>query len=67
MVTKEIVTTTVEEREYSAEDIRNALCLPPGAMLYVDVPGGGDWSNTSLSLDQHPLHVVIKTKETARG
>jgi hypothetical protein len=36
--------------------------VPPNAEVYVCVPGGGDWSNTSLDVDtEHPIKVRWKT------
>lgn len=32
---------------------------------WVRVPGGGDWSNTNLELDQHPVVIKI-TKQTTK-
>ena len=53
--------TTTTEKVFSADDVRKALGLPEGASLFVRVPGGGDWSNTELDLDTHPLEATIVT------
>ena len=37
--------------------------IPATAKLYVRVPGGGDYSNTNLSLDEQHLIVEWDTKE----
>lgn len=38
--------------------------VPPNAEVYVCVPGGGDWSNTSLDVDAEcPVKVRWKTSE----
>jgi hypothetical protein len=31
--------------------------------LYVDVPGGGDWSNTELDVEEHPVKFVVEWTE----
>ena len=54
-----VVTTT--NKQLDTVDILQLLGLPEGARnikVWVDVPGGGDWSNTSLDVDSGcPLHV----------
>ena len=68
---KQIKTHVRTERhtrlQLSGTDIRLAIArhleaegmpdLPRDAKLFVLVPGGGDWSNTSLDLDEYPIHV----------
>ncbi len=48
-----VKTTTTRKTvvTYSADDLRLALVLPKDARIYVDVPGGGDWSNTELAIE----------------
>ena len=52
---------TVEGQiEFSALTALVAKQLPPRAgplavKIYVDVPGGGDWSSEQLECDQHPV------------
>lgn len=36
--------------------------VPPDAEVFIRVPGGGDWSNQALSLDEH--NVQVKWEET---
>lgn len=31
--------------------------LPPDTYIYVQVPGGGDWSNTDLDLSEYPVEI----------
>ncbi len=61
--TKTITTTTRVEYQITADDIRKALALPKGAVLFIQVPGGGDWSNCALDLDEHPITTVTTTTE----
>lgn len=60
-VTKKTVTTRVEEGSISTKELRILLGLRPEDQLWVSVPGGGDWSNTGLSLDEHTLMYSITT------
>lgn len=36
--------------------------IPAGADIYVQVPGGGDWSNTSLEVDHENPIIVTWTE-----
>lgn len=52
-------TTTIQEVEHrlSRDDIitllRNAgYTIPDGTTIFVRVPGGGDWSNTDLDIEE---------------
>lgn len=39
--------------------------IPPNAEVYVQVPGGGDWSNTSLDVDKEcPVFVRWQEQDT---
>ena len=38
--------------------------VPPDADVYIRVPGGGDWSNQKLSLDEHNVEVRWTEEET---
>jgi hypothetical protein len=42
----------------TVDDIRAAFGLPTNAQINFYVPGGGDWSNCAISLDDQPLTVV---------
>jgi hypothetical protein len=35
--------------------------------VYVDVPGGEDWSNTQLDIHDHPVHVRFEWSEVTDG
>lgn len=48
---------------FTVDEIREALNLPPGAELFVDVPGGGDWSNQELGLNEAPLQARFSEVE----
>lgn len=42
--------------------------IPANATVVVGVPGGGDWSNTSLDIDERtPICIAWKTIETEEG
>lgn len=67
MITTKIVkitkTTVRAQLKLSNFDLTNILRAagfktPPSAVVHVDVPGGGDWSNCALPIDaKTPLHV----------
>lgn len=40
------------------EDLRKKFNIPAHADVVVHVPGGGDWSNTSLNIKDHPIEVT---------
>jgi len=52
-ITKKVVTTTTAT--ITIEDIIKAFDLPPHAKVNFHVPGGGDYSNMTLSIAEHPL------------
>jgi hypothetical protein len=59
VVEAKVVTTRVTKRlELTGEDIRGLLeaaadlQIPSTADIYIQIPGGGDWSNTSLDVDK---------------
>lgn len=63
-IKKRITTVTVtEEHTISASAIREAFKLPPHAKVLFHVPGGGDWSNEDIEIDDRndQLHVVVET------
>ena len=39
--------------------VRGQVDIPPGVAvrIYVEVPGGGDWSHTDLDISEHPVQV----------
>lgn len=51
------VRTTRHHIEISHNDIVEWLKIPENAIVYMTVPGGGDWSRENLHLDDQPLHV----------
>ena len=57
----ETETTVKTHKKLDLVDLVQLLDLPVKAtniQIWVDVPGGGDWSNTALSLDKGcPLQV----------
>lgn len=63
-----IVITGEELREMINLELKaiGGNILPPDAEIYVQVPGGGDWSNEVLDLRDFPLNVKW-TVEKAEG
>lgn len=58
-------TQTKTEYVFTADDLRDALGLPAHAELFVAVPGGGDWSNRDLDLEENPLEArCVETRVT---
>ena len=44
------------------------LKIPKDALVYIEVPGGGDWSNIDLEVSsEHKIHIVwsVTTNETS--
>lgn len=74
-VRRSTVTSTHNRIELRREDIIGLLrthwaktrlglpLIPEKAKVYVSVPGGGDWSNTSLDLDAD-IPLVVTWDET---
>jgi hypothetical protein len=54
------VTTTHHSGVITIEDIIKAFNLPVHAKVTLQVPGGGDYSNMALSVEEHPLRVEWK-------
>lgn len=56
-------TTTIRheitlDRDALLKLLREQLHIPENADVYFQVPGGGDWSNTSVDVDdENPIHV----------
>lgn len=48
------------EATITIEDIIQAFNLPAHAKVTLQVPGGGDYSNMALSVEEHPLRVEWK-------
>lgn len=52
--------------ELSGEQLRAMLPddIPVNAEIYIQIPGGGDWSNTSLDITiENPVVITWKTVE----
>lgn len=75
--TKRVVRTKEVSMELSAADILELLrraghdvpasAASSGLRIYFAVPGGGDWSNTDIDIDEkHPLYVEWKISEVVR-
>ena len=54
-IIKVVKTVTQVTAVITADNIRSAFDLPADAKISFDVPGGGDWSNTRLGIDEYPL------------
>ena len=69
------VQTTTERKihfELSRIDViaimrKSGLDVPDDAQVAVDVPGGGDWSNTRLDVDQDSPLIVKWTERSTDG
>lgn len=51
------------------KDFLNALgncgtIIPEGATVFVRVPGGGDWSNENLEIDDDDCSIHVQWEET---
>jgi len=72
ILTTRTVTTSVDKRiELGFTAIRlllerEGITLPAGTKITVTVPGGGDWSNTELDIDDH-TPVVVSWNETTKS
>lgn len=57
------VNTTIEA-EITEEEIRAAFSLPEDAEIFMEIPGGGDWSNEDLAVDKkRPLKARWKRSD----
>lgn len=64
-------TTTVETRHHAELDRPKLIALlrqcghevPDNAGIYVQVPGGGDWCNERLDIDDAPIQIYYGTTE----
>jgi hypothetical protein len=50
------------EAHLTGKDIRQLLGLNSNVKITVHVPGGGDWSNTDLDLDDEVTLDIVETK-----
>lgn len=57
--------TTTTTATITAADLRAAFGIPEGADIWVQVPGGGDWSHEALPIDEHPVRVQWTTVDDA--
>lgn len=63
MKTVQKTTKTTEVRSYSAADIREALDLPQGAQMELQVPSGGDYSGVRLDIDEFDGGLIVTIVE----
>jgi hypothetical protein len=63
---KRVATVTIEETEhqtYTDADLRKFLNLPKDAKIWVQIPGGGDYSGMQLALSKEtPLQISFRIK-----
>lgn len=63
METKTTETVETTRIAMSKVELLKALGLPQDADVYVEVPGGGDWSNCELNIDNDvPLKITYKKR-----
>jgi len=63
-VRTETKTVTTVTESFTHADLCNLLGLPEGAKIWVCVPGGGDWSNMDLIIDDDSLlHAEVVTEK----
>lgn len=54
----------IDEKELREFLRTRGMALPANASIYFVVPGGGDWSNTSIDISRdHPIYVEWTTEE----
>ncbi len=66
--------TTEITKHLTAKDIAELYCvrhdIDPATVsckVLFDVPGGGDWSNTTINLDDEPVRLVIIHEEVTQS
>jgi hypothetical protein len=64
-VSVESVVTTRYSLELSGADLKRQLAIPEDARVTISIPGGGDWSNSNLDLDDgHKIDIRWETTFT---
>lgn len=48
----------------TSADLRRVFDVPADAKIFVRVPGGADWSNTNLEIDDEEQAIQVTWKET---
>lgn len=65
-ISTKTISVTTHTAELNAKEIRKVFGLPNDAVVEFFVPGGGDWSNTSISIsEENPIHVTWKVSSEA--
>lgn len=62
-----VTTTTKTTAKITRKDLIEAFDLPPDARITMHVPGGGDWSNTDLTVGEEGDVFVEWEKSTVNG
>ncbi len=63
-VQRQIEITQTSTWKFTATELRERLSLPPDATLAVYIPGGADWSNADLVLDDGDQLLIARVTET---
>ena len=65
MKTKKTTTVKIQTTfEFTRADVIRALNVPKGSRIYMDIPGGGDWSSQPLILGDDCDFLCVQTPET---
>jgi hypothetical protein len=62
-VSREVLVETRLTQTITAADIRKAFRLPKNAEITFAIPGGGDWSNTTVDIDAFDLPLTARWTE----
>ena len=59
---------TTFEGTLTGKDLIKAFGLPEGAKVEFFVPGGGDWSNEIIEIDEeHPVYITYSVEDVTEG
>ena len=61
---KSTITKSQTTFEFTYDDVIKALELPKGSRIYMNIPGGGDWSSQPLNLGDDCDFLIVQTPET---
>lgn len=66
IVAKKQIQITRSQLLYILDDLAN-VDVPPTAHVFVNVPGGGDWSGAPLGIDDVDVAIIVQWEETVGG